>query len=213
MLDQNVHNFDLFKQNNDELSAQEEKQITALQLLSFRKHNFLPSNIQSTPIREWLKNFMSIGQALVVVSPDATVKLIVDLILAQMSIILLGNKTQKIIAENAWKSMKPAAFMLTEIAHGSDTKNMKTTATYDETTQEFILHTPDFLAAKCWSGNLDLSCTIAVVFAQMYIKEVCYGLHAFLVPIRHPETHQLYPGLTIKDVGIKIGLNGVDNGY
>lgn len=31
---------------------------------------------------------------------------------------------------------------------------MRTTATYDVKTKEFILHTPDFQAAKCWAGNL-----------------------------------------------------------
>ncbi|KAF5278462.1 hypothetical protein FQA39_LY05951 [Lamprigera yunnana] len=206
-----LKNDNAFK-NNGEYTCAEQIRISAMQLYSLRKHKFLPDNIQSVPPKLWLRHFMSVGQALLALSPDATVKLIVDLVLAQMSVLLLGNDYHKKIAESAWKSMKPSAFALTEVAHGSDTKNMKTTATYDETTQEFILNTPDFQAAKCWAGNLSASCIMAVVFAQLYTKGVSYGLHAFVVPLRDPKTHIPYPGLTIRDCGKKMGLNGVDNG-
>lgn len=38
------------------------------------------------------------------------------------------------------------------------------------------------------------------------------GLHAFVTPIRNPETFLAYPGVIIGDLGEKIGVNGMDNG-
>ncbi|GLV34176.1 uncharacterized protein CBL_00106 [Carabus blaptoides fortunei] len=45
-------------------------------------------------------------------------------------------------------------FCVTEIAHGTNTKALRTVAVYDSKTLQFILNTPDFQAAKCWAGNL-----------------------------------------------------------
>lgn len=103
-------------------------------------------------------------------------------------------------------------FCLTEIGHGSNTRGMRTTATYNKGTKEFILNSPDFEAAKCWAGNLGRTATHAIVYAQLITEGVHYGLHAFFVKIRDPETLQACEGLTVGDMGEKIGLNGVDNG-
>ncbi|RMX42190.1 hypothetical protein pdam_00023411 [Pocillopora damicornis] len=41
----------------------------------------------------------------------------------------------------------------TEIGHGTFVRGLETIATYDKTTQEFIIHSPTHSACKWWPGN------------------------------------------------------------
>ncbi|XP_053422539.1 peroxisomal acyl-coenzyme A oxidase 3 isoform X2 [Nycticebus coucang] len=105
-------------------------------------------------------------------------------------------------------------FALTEISHGSNTKAIRTTAHYDPATKEFIIHSPDFEAAKFWVGNMGKTATHAVVFAQLHMPGgQCHGLHPFLVQIRDPKTLLPMPGVMVGDIGEKLGQNGLDNGF
>ena len=102
-------------------------------------------------------------------------------------------------------------FAMTEVGHGSDVQHLRTTATYDPGTAEFVVHTPDAAASKTYIGNAARDGRMAVVFAQLVTGGESRGVHALLVPIRD-EHGAVLPGVTVEDCGVKAGLNGVDNG-
>ncbi|HEX4790059.1 MAG TPA: acyl-CoA dehydrogenase [Actinospica sp.] len=102
-------------------------------------------------------------------------------------------------------------FAMTEHGHGSDVQHLRTSATYDPDTGDFVVHSPDRGATKEYIGNAARDGHLAVVFAQLVTQGRSRGVHAFLVPIRG-EDGEPAPGVTIEDCGRKAGLNGVDNG-
>jgi acyl-CoA oxidase len=102
-------------------------------------------------------------------------------------------------------------FAMTEIGHGSNVQGLETTAVYQRASDDFVLHSPTYSAGKNYIGNAAQDGRLAVVFAQLEVNGQKHGVHAFLVPIRG-ENGELAPGVTIEDNGLKMGLNGVDNG-
>ncbi|KAK7079356.1 Acyl-coenzyme A oxidase (Acyl-CoA oxidase), partial [Halocaridina rubra] len=101
----------------------------------------------------------------------------------------------------------------TEMGHGTFLRGLETTATYDLDTQEFVLNSPTITATKWWPGGLGNTCNFAVVMAQLYTNGVCYGPHNFVVQLRDEETHKSLPGVTIGEIGPKLGMNSTDNGF
>lgn len=129
------------------------------------------------------------------------------------SILYLGTEQHLQFYEESTKGKILGCFCLTEVGHGSDTKQIQTTATYDSRTKEFVIHTPSFQAAKCWIANIGKIATHAIVYAQLITSDCKrHGLHAFVVPVRDPKTQLPYPGVILADLGEKLGLLGVDNG-
>ena len=104
----------------------------------------------------------------------------------------------------------PGCFAMTETGHGSDVASIATTATYDEKTGDFVLHTPHRGAWKDYIGNAALHGKAAVVFAQLIVGGENHGVHALYVPLR--DKNGFLPGVGGDDDGPKGGLNGIDNG-
>ncbi|XP_069608159.1 peroxisomal acyl-coenzyme A oxidase 1 isoform X1 [Ranitomeya imitator] len=113
----------------------------------------------------------------------------------------------------AWNLEIIGTYAQTEMGHGTHLRGLETTATYDPSTQEFILNSPTVSSLKWWPGGLGKTSNHAVVLAQLYTQGECKGLHAFIVPIRHMSTHEPLPGVTVGDIGPKFGYDETDNGF
>lgn len=152
------------------------------------------------------------GRIMIQLSPDSHVKHSVGANLFMQVLRSSGSQRHSKYMEDFEDGKISGCYCLTEIGHGSNAKGMQTTATYDKQKKKFILNSPTFEAAKCWAGNLGQAATHGVVYAQLILDGKEYGLHIFVVPIRDPKTLQPYPGITVADLGEKIGLAGIDNG-
>jgi len=128
------------------------------------------------------------------------------------SILMLGTRRHHERWLRAAATLElPGSFAMTETGHGSNVRDLGTTATYDPESGEFVIHSPDRAAWKDYIGNAAVHARMATVFAQLVTGGQRHGVHAILVPIRD-EAGRPLPGIRIEDCGRKEGLNGVDNG-
>jgi acyl-CoA oxidase len=102
-------------------------------------------------------------------------------------------------------------FCFTELGYGNNAPKMETTAIYNSSKQEFTINCPTPQAQKYWITNGACHANWAIVFAQTIVDGKNEGVNSFLVQIRD-EKMNCMPGVFIEDMGVKMGLNGVDNG-
>ncbi|XP_053309460.1 peroxisomal acyl-coenzyme A oxidase 1 isoform X1 [Spea bombifrons] len=153
----------------------------------------------------WFKSFVHRGR------PEP-----LDLHLGMFLPTLLGQATpeqQERFFMPAWNLEIIGTYAQTEMGHGTHLRGLETTATYDPSTQEFILNSPTVSSIKWWPGGLGKTSNHAVVLAQLYTQGECKGLQAFIVPIRHMGTHEPLPGVVVGDIGPKFGFDETDNGF
>lgn len=101
----------------------------------------------------------------------------------------------------------------TEMGHGSNVRGLETTATYDKTTQEFVLHSPTLTSTKWWPGGLGKTSTHCVTHARLLVEGKDHGVATFIVQIRSTDDHAPMPGVTVGDIGPKFGYDTQDNGF
>lgn len=104
-------------------------------------------------------------------------------------------------------------YAMTELGHSSHLQGIETTATFDRSNQEFIIHTPSLTATKWWIGMAGQTATHTIALCQLIIDGKRHGLHWFIVPLRNREDGRLCPGVSVGDVGAKMGRNSLDNGW
>ncbi|MEL6719948.1 MAG: acyl-CoA dehydrogenase family protein, partial [Bacteroidota bacterium] len=127
------------------------------------------------------------------------------------SVLWLGTKKHHDkYLEATGKAELLGCFAMTETGHGSNVRQLETTATYVPEKDCFIVHSPRHQSGKEYIGNA-LHSQMASVFCQLIVNGENHGIHAVLVPIRD-EAGNLLTGITVEDNGYKMGLNGVDNG-
>ena len=145
------------------------------------------------------------------IDPSMTTKMTVQFNLFGGTVLKLGTERHH---EKLLKGIDTledvGCFGLTELGYGNNAVEMETTAVYDKDAKEFIINTPSALAQKYWITNGAMHAKHCVVFAQLDIEGQHYGIHAFLVRIRDNDLKPV-PDVTVEEMGLKMGLNGVDN--
>ena len=126
--------------------------------------------------------FMAAFETLAYGDQSITIKFGVQFGLFAGSIFQLGTKHHHDkYLEDAASLKLLGCFAMTETGHGSNVRDIETTAVYDKETQSFIINTPTESARKDFIGNAAVDGRLATVFAQLHTDEENYGVHAILV--------------------------------
>ncbi|KAF2221448.1 acyl-CoA dehydrogenase/oxidase C-terminal [Elsinoe ampelina] len=110
------------------------------------------------------------------------------------------------------------AYGQSELGHGSNVRGLECEARWIPAAKHFVLHSPTLTASKWWNGSLGRTGNHAIIVAQLLLPDSSgsyksYGPHPFIVQIRDMKTHKPLEGITVGDIGPKLGYKSMDNCY
>ena len=187
---------------------QKERELSLKRLQDFCDNKLISvTDFKTNPFR-----IFAAHEIMAMIDPATAVKMTVQFNLFGGTVLKLGNESHhEMLLEGIDSLNDIGCFGLTELGVGNNAVMMTTTANYDQATDEFIINTPSPLAQKYWITNGALHAKHIVVFAQLNKADgKNEGVHAFLVRMRNNDMSTC-EGVTIEDMGHRMGLNGVDN--
>lgn len=189
------------------VSMSEERELALRRLQAICDHKL----ISVRDFRHNPRRIFSVHETVGMMDGSTATKMTVQFNLFGGTVLKLGTeKHHDLLLDEIDNLESIGCFGLTELGFGNNAVEMRTTATYDKETDEFIIDTPEVVARKYWITNGAVHAHYVVVFAQLLNDGKNEGIHGFLVPIRDKDRNVL-PGVTVWDMGYKIGVNGVDN--
>jgi len=189
------------------ISLEEERELSLKRLQEFCDKKLVSVlDFRTNPL-----NIFAAHEIMSIIDPATAIKMTVQFNLFGGTVLKLGTAGHhKTLLEGIDTLKDIGCFGLTELGFGNNAVEMQTTATYDSSTDEFVVHTPTNLAQKYWITNGALHAKHIVVFSQLMIDGENHGIHGVLVRMRNDDMSHC-KGVTIEDMGHRMGVNGVDN--
>jgi len=189
------------------ISLDEERELALTRLQKVCNEDFMS-------VRDFADNphrIFAAHELMAMIDPATTVKMTVQFNLFGGTVFRLGTERHHHLLDGIDSLEDIGCFGLTELGFGNNAVEMQTTAVYNKDDDTITINTPTELAHKYWITNGALHAQHCVVFAQLQVDGESHGVHAILCQIRDGVAGQTMPGVTINDMGHRMGLNGVDN--